>query len=216
MMDWLASKWSAAGKCTEPRRTWLRKHKVRLAALLGVPVIIAGAWPYQCMTAAVRVSLIGTLVVAWATIVLCAVTAEYASHTREMLKEMRAAREPHVVASFHSRDGLCVLTVTNVTDWPACNIRIEVLEDTDWFESDGHPSDFSVRNTYIATRGLSYLVDQASTSVDFRHPFGDRTTIDTTGKTLELRVTWQNLRGDGFSDVIEYDFYDWLYATPSR
>jgi len=220
MNKWIASKCLAAKGGSMRALMWAWRRLIASAGVVGVALGVAllvvfvmiAVWPYQGMGIPDRVSLIGTMVVAWATVVLCAITAEYVNYTKLMLREMQAAREPFVAVEFRqgSQYGRCRLSLQNVTDSPAQNVRVEVLRDTDWYDRFGRPDDFSTDSLPLVKNGISYLAPQGAQSVDLMWPFPTQKPEDYAGKSLRLRVTWQDLRSGRFGDVIDYDFSDFV------
>ncbi len=103
------------------------------------------------------VSIISTIVVAVATVVLVVLTGKYVRLTKAMVDEMKEAGEPDVNVDFELPERMLRLVIGNSGRSPAKNVRFEVVSDVDCIRSIYSKDKPGLARLPVFETGVSYL-----------------------------------------------------------
>jgi len=103
------------------------------------------------------ISIISTIVVAVATVVLVILTGKYVRLTKAMVEEVKEAREPDVHVDFELKERGLRLVISNSGQSPARNIRFEVISDVDCIGSIRGKDESGLTGLPVFETGVSYL-----------------------------------------------------------
>jgi hypothetical protein len=103
------------------------------------------------------ISIISTIVVAVATVVLVVLTGKYVRLTKAMVDEMKEAGEPDVNVDFELPESMLRLVIGNAGRSPAKNVRFEVISDVNCIRSIRYKDKSGLASLPIFDTGVSYL-----------------------------------------------------------
>lgn len=147
------------------------------------------------------VSVASTAVVAVATVLLAVFTWKYMRLTGSLVQESRRLRDPLVTVDFEMPDHSLNLAVENHGLSPARDVRIEVLQDSEWIRAG--KDEVGLKGIEPVVKGVSYLTP--GRKLKYRVGFLDwRNKPD--HPTVSLRVSYSSLDGEVFERVIDFDF----------
>jgi hypothetical protein len=146
--------------------------------------------------------LASTIVVTVATVVLAVLTRRYVMLTGRLVNESKRLRDPVVTVDFELPDHRLLTVVENHGLSPARNVRMEVLQDSDWVRGRG--DECGIEDTQPVKAGVSYLTPGRKLKYeaglpDWRHmPDGP---IE-----VQFRVSYESMSGERFEESVHYDF----------
>jgi hypothetical protein len=126
-----------------------------------------------------------TIIAGVSNVALAILTAAYVVLTRQMVRQMKAAREPSVFADFEFLDRVTRLVIGNSSDSPALNIRFSVNETIPWQQEQedlGHID--AVRD------GLPFLAPRRM--LKFHAGYVDWARLDETNGLANIQIVFEN------------------------
>jgi hypothetical protein len=126
-----------------------------------------------------------TIIAGVSNVALAILTAAYVVLTRQMVGQMKAAREPSVFVDFEFLDRVTRLVIGNSSDSPALNIRFSANETIPWQQAEeGLAHIDAVRN------GLPFLAPRRM--LKFHAGYVDWTRLEETNGLANIRIVFEN------------------------
>ena len=149
------------------------------------------------------VSVICTIVIAFATVVLAILTRKYVYLTRSLMEETKRSREPLVAVDFEiPSHGRLSLIIANYGQSPAKNIQITVLKDVDCTQNQPSAPYTSLATLDPVKNGISYLTP--GRKLKYTGIMGleilDREI------SISVRINYEDETGKPYENLINYDF----------
>lgn len=149
------------------------------------------------------VQIIGAVVTAMATLALAVLTRKYVILSREMLEESRVSRRASVFLDLEMRHSDVRLTVGNLGNASAQNIKIEVKDSLPW--RDGLGSD-GFNAISIVKHGLSYLAP--GRMLKYEAGFPDWKKVAPNESVVEFTLRYES-QGRQYSDQFRIDLSEY-------
>lgn len=149
----------------------------------------------------VYVPFFSTVVVAIATVVLVYLTGRYVRLTRRLVEESKRLRDPLVTIDFETPDHQLRLVVANHGLSPARNIRVKLIQETDWLMGRGDRKGLAHARPFIT--GVSFL--SPGRKLKYGAGFPDWRNIPDGPIEVAVEISYESLTGERFMETIQYD-----------
>jgi uncharacterized OB-fold protein len=150
-----------------------------------------------------EISIISTIVVAAATVMLAVLTGKYVCLTKTMVDEMKEAREPDIHVDFELPESILRLVIGNSGRSPAKNIRFEVVSDVDCIRSVHWKNKSGLSILPVFKTGISYL--SPGRTLKFWAGFLEQKKETPLSKVFRILVRYENNSGKLFERDIAID-----------
>jgi len=156
-------------------------------------------------TELVRIQLITTVVVTAANVFLVLLTSVYVYLTRQMVKEMRASRDPAVFVDLEFPERVARLAIGNSGQTAALNLKFKVNDAIPWLGRGRFAE--GLKGLGVIQDGVSYL--PASRVLKYRAGIPDWDKIDEKTRLLQVQVSYENEIGDKFKREFFVDIFQY-------